>query len=253
MSATLLEISIRRFAALASLTPAEANAIRGLCERTLAIAAREVIRDEGATPPLLYFLLDGWAMTSIGLSDGGRQILKAHLPGDVMGAPSAPFAEAVETITAVTACTVAPFTREALAQTFQAQPRLGWLFFLAAQQERAALMDRLTAAGQLGAHRNLALLLLQLHARLDRASGDDVEIPLTQQQIGDMLGLTPVHVNRVVRDLDREGLIRRAGRRYELVDLARLRAFVGLPARTLAPPVQAAADDSPAPTTLRAR
>lgn len=231
------DVLTRRFSGLTPLTAVENAAIAAICQRPSAFRPREEIRAEGVSAPLMYFLLDGWAQTSIGVEDGARQILKAHVAGDLMGAPSAPFAEAVETITAVTACVVAPVAPAALAAMFESHPRLAWLFFLTAQEERVALMDRLTAGGQLGAHRNLALLLLQLHARLNPLGDRDMEIPMTQQQMGDMLGLSPVHVNRVLQDLQRDGLVRREGRRYALTDPDRLRAFVGLPLRTFAKPL----------------
>jgi hypothetical protein len=64
--------------------------------------------------------------------------------------------------------------------------------------------------------------------------GPRFEHPLTQEQIGDTIGLTAVHVNRVFRGLEEKKLILRDGHSIELLDIAALRRLSGVSARTLA-------------------
>lgn len=226
--------STNRLDAFADISEAEAGVLRRLAGAPATVAAGEILRSEGAANHGVFLLLDGWVVSSVTFDDGARQILKIHLPGDLLGAPSLPYAHAVETLTALTAVRYSAVPLAALGALFAEAPRLGALMFLAAQEERVILMDRLAAIGRLGAQRAVAALFVHLHDRLvlgGRKGAAALDMPLTQRQIGDMLGLTQVHVNRMLRRLERMGALRRAGRRYELVDVEELRALAALPKR----------------------
>ena len=92
------------------------------------------------------------------------------------------------------------------------QPRVATLMFLLSQAERSALTDRLASLGRTSAKARLAAFLLDMADRLrlmDDAVIDRFDLRLTQEEIGDATGLTSVHVNRMFRELEREGLIGR--------------------------------------------
>jgi CRP/FNR family transcriptional regulator, anaerobic regulatory protein len=151
-----------------------------------------------------------------------------------MGAPSLPYEQAVETLTSLTPVRVARIALPAVGRLFADFPRLGAFFFLAAQEERVILMDRLAAIGRLDALHRIAGLLIHLHERqvlLGRDPSGPIEMPLTQDQIADLLGLTPIHVNRTLRRMDLEGYVERKRGSVELRRFADLRAMVGLPPR----------------------
>ncbi|MEG8024315.1 helix-turn-helix domain-containing protein [Sphingomonas aurantiaca] len=92
------------------------------------------------------------------------------------------------------------------------------------------MSDRLTTIGRMGASERLSTLLLDIMARLRVTAGgivDSFDLPLTQTDIGDALGLTKVHVNRTIRALEKSGVIERTGRRVRIVDEAALVAATG--------------------------
>ncbi|MFS2109622.1 Crp/Fnr family transcriptional regulator [Sphingomonas sp. Sphisp140] len=190
------------------------------------------IRRSGDKVQGVFVLLRGWAFSSVELPNGQRQILKVHLPGDILGAPSIVLPRAMETLSAATPVTVAPVPLSAFGVLQAEAPRLMASLFLSSQQERVMLSDRLAAVGRTPAAQRFAALLLQLHDRLaGPATGTvSLHVPLTQEDFADLLGITSVHVNRILRQLLSAGLIVR--RQYDYTfDPERLREFSGMPRR----------------------
>lgn len=198
------------------------------------VARGGVIRSQGDPVSEVFLLSEGWALSCVDLRDGKRQIVKIHLPGDMLGSPSMALTHAAETLLALTPATVTSVPLSAVGQIFTTAPRLAAALFLSIQQERIFLIDRLTAVGRLSAAARLAALIVHLHDRLAVSgvpSASSIDWPLTQEQVGDVLGLTAVHINRTLGELERHGLIRRAGSRLELPSLDRLREFAEIPKR----------------------
>lgn len=225
-----------RLAAFAVLDEDEKRTIRDLAGPAIAIAAGGAIGVEEQAAAALYVLHAGWAASVMPLSDGRCQIVKVHLAGDLMGVPDLPYERPVEQLTALTAVEVGRIPREALGVLFAAHPRIAALMFLAAQQEQVFLMERLASIGRTEAPARVAALLLHLHERLSAqlgATSRRIDVPLSQQQLGDVLGLSEVHVNRVLQQMAREGLIRRDKRQFEILKPAALHALSGLPKRVL--------------------
>ena len=226
--------SVNRFSAFTDLSEGEERTLRRLFGPAAQLDAGCDIREAWGRRHTLFLLHEGWAASSADLADGGRQILKIHLPGELIGAPSLAFDVAVETLSTLTPVRASPVSLPALGELFERAPRLAAVLFLSAQEERALLMDRLTAIGRMDAERGITALLLHLHERLlpSHPSGV-IPLPLTQLQIADVIGLTPVHVSRVMRRLEKAGRIRRRGRTVELLDPAGLRAAAAIPQRRL--------------------
>jgi CRP-like cAMP-binding protein len=196
------------------------------------IGRGQSIRKEGDRVEGIFFLLEGWVASSILLRDGKRQIVKIHLPGDLLGCPSLALKESGETLEALTDAVISPIPNCAIGQIFKEVPRLAVGLFLSAQKERVALMQALAWVGASQAVERLAALLIDLHHRLlvvDQVFGGAFEFPLTQFQVGEILGLTYVHVNRTFRKLDELGCITRGKGRIEITDQARLRSLAASP------------------------
>lgn len=232
-----MSVPFNRFAAFADLTVAEQQALQELTGGPRFSYARgDAIRFEQEPVDRLYFLVSGWALTCGSLANGGRQNLKIHLPGDIMGAPSIALERSAEGIFAATDVTVCVIPLAKLSNVFTRLPRLAMLFFMAAQEEWVILMDRLLAAGRSSAKEALAALLIYLHERLlspDKIPPSYFFLPLSQADIADYLGLHVVHVGRMFKALEDEGLISRDIRAVTLLDVERLRALSGIPARLL--------------------
>jgi CRP/FNR family transcriptional regulator, anaerobic regulatory protein len=228
---------IHRFNQQVALTPEEALRVRELGEPTVRHPRGAMIRADGTVPDCVYLLLEGWATASVTLPNGGRQILKVHLPGDILGSPSMGLESAAETLTALTPVVTSRVRMSRFKQIFEEAPRIAALLFLEMQRERVALMDMMTMMGRAPAPTRMAAMLLDIQERLGAVQGtmpDVFELPLTQEQLGDLLGLTSVHVNRTLRALEQEGLVRRTRQQFELLDREALERFAERPRRTRA-------------------
>lgn len=225
---------LTRFHEQATLSAEEAQVLRGMGEQEVLYGRQSAIRRDREPVDGFYLLIEGWATSSIRLPGGQRQIVKVHMTGDMIGTPSIVLDTAADTLTAVTECRVAKVSLNRLRELLIAYPRLGPLFFMSVQVERLALMDIVAAMGKSSARERMVRLLLDLHDRLARiglVEEGRFDLPLTQELLGDVLGLTAVHVNRTLRLLEREGLIARHGQRIVLSDVEMLRRISPLPPR----------------------
>lgn len=226
------ENPFQRLHAFTNPTSLELSAFEDVAEQTLTLRRKEVIRAQGAKVNEVYFLTEGWVSCSMNVLNGRRQIVTVNLPGDLLGTPSLCLTRAAVTFEALTPVVVQAISLDAFAGLFTKLPRLALSMFLVSQQERVLLMERLASVGQTKAVQRLAAFLLHIQERLqqvDGSVGQSFELPLTQADLAEIVGLTFVHVNRSLRELDRRGLIERSGKRVTLVDVEGLRELAGLP------------------------
>lgn len=173
----------------------------------------------------LFVLREGRVMSYVILPDGSRQILRVYFPGDFIGSASTIYNRAPESLVALSDAIVCPFDKHALRRLLADHPRVAALLFLLSNSERISLTDRLASLGRTSAKARVASFLLDIFDRLrmtDDGIVDSFELKLTQEEIGDAIGLTSVHVNRMIRQMEQEGLISRAQGRIRLIDMARL-------------------------------
>lgn len=203
----------------------EAEIARGWLVDSRRIARGKPIRQEGEPVKGVFFLLDGWVGSSLLLRDGRRQIVKVHLAGDMLGFPSLALSHAGETLEALTDATICSFPNAAIGRMFRELPRLAMALFLSTQKERVALMQKLSWVGATSAMERLTAFLLDLHHRLQAAGlahAGCFDFPITQQQLGELLGMSTVHINRTFKSLDETGYISRGRGRIEVLDFAGL-------------------------------
>lgn len=187
--------------------------------RELRFAAGQILMEQDKPNDVLYIVQQGWTHSARRLVTGGRQIVSFHYAGDLVGTSSIAWSLATNTVTAVSDVIVSELSKAQLGRIFKAQPRLAGALYAISAAEYVAIGDRLTSIGRMGAEERLSLLLLDIIARLRVTAGgvvDSFDLPLTQQDIGDAVGLTKVHVSRTLGDMERRGLIERTGRRVRL-------------------------------------
>jgi CRP-like cAMP-binding protein len=214
------------------LSPAERAMLERLEERERHLKRGAILVRENDPAGELFVLRSGTMMSYVLLDNGSRQILRFSFPGDILGISGLVYREAPENIAALTDCTVCPFEKSALTRLVIDHPRLAALMVTYNQIERAMLTDRLAALGRTPAKARVAAIVLELRNRRrlgDRSIGDSFILGLTQEEIGDATGLTSVHVNRMFRQLENDGLIARDNGRITIRDeraLARTANFV---------------------------
>ncbi len=199
--------------------------LRRLEERERRLRRGAALFSENDRVSDLFVLREGTMMSYVLLDDGSRQILRFLFPGDIIATATLVYATAPETVMAITDCTVSPFDRQVLAELVSSCPRLAMALMASEQRVRVAMTDRLAAVGRTSARARVAALLLELRDRmreLDPSIGTVFALGITQEEIGDAIGLTAVHVNRMLRQLEEQGLIARAAGRLTLVDEAKL-------------------------------
>lgn len=215
---------VARLSRYLHLVPEERAAVAAAVGTPHRLAAGEVLQQEGRGPvDSLFAVEQGWLHSSTRLANGNRQILRFHYPGDLIGTSSIAWSVAAASLTAVSDCIVYDVPKDALGALFAASGRIGGLLFAMAAAENVALADRLTSIGRTDALTRLATLLLDVRARLRSTAGgvvNTIDLPLTQAELGDALGLSKVHVNRTLLDMEARGWIARNTRRITLTDEA---------------------------------
>ena len=230
----MTDAPLHRLNQFIQLSPAEAKAFTALAVERRRLRRHEIIRAQGDPTDEVYMLVEGWVATCIDSEAGDRQIIKVHLPGDMLGAPSLTVSSAAETLCALNRVTVDVIPSARLGRLFLSSRRLAGAMFLNGLQERIWLMDRLMSVGRTSAAQRLAAFLLSLFDRLRSINGTDgvrFQLPLSQGEVANALGITPVHTNRTFAQLVRTGLISRSGKWITLEDLDGLRELASVPPR----------------------
>jgi len=212
------------------LTAEEHAALEEIEYREVRLPAGERLIEEGEAGSTLWMVQQGWLHASVVIASGARQIVRFHYAGDLMGVSSVAWAWSANTLTAVSDCIVTELPKPVLGRLFEAQPRLAALLYSVAAAEYVAMGDRLTSTGRTGAIERLSMLFLDIRARLRVTAGgviDSFDLPLTQQDIGDAVGLTKVHVSRTLSEMEKRGLISRNGRRVRILDETAMLAMTG--------------------------
>jgi CRP-like cAMP-binding protein len=210
-----------RLGELIDLSNNEKAALDSLEQRERTLRRGAVLLREHDKSPELFVVKRGTMMSYVILPDGSRQILRFLFRGDLVAMAGLVYRNSPETVIALTECAVAPVERAAIGTLSADHPRLAALLIAVDQIERVALTDRLAGLGRTSAKARVAALLIDIRNRLrivDGTAGNTFQLGLTQEEIGDATGLTAVHVNRMLRQLQDDGMIARDGGRMTFVD-----------------------------------
>jgi CRP/FNR family transcriptional regulator len=173
----------------------------------------------------IFRLRAGWACQFCDLSNGRSVIIDVYLPGDVIGLDTLLSSERLQSVLTLTSVILEVIPAESGFLDLMADRSIAiYIFWLLRQRQRRA--DRhLIASTRFEAQARLAVMLLDFYTRLRRRkliTGSTYNLPLTQTQIGDYVGLSAVHVNRVLRSLRDEGIVNVEKNCVTIVDLERL-------------------------------
>jgi len=211
-----------------SLNPRELASLAELEARRRPIPAHTELVHERQTGHHAFILHDGWACAYKLLPDGGRQVIDFSIPGDVMGLRSVLLRTSDHSFAAVSDIVVAEVSARQMMDTFERMPRLGAAMLWAASRDEAMVVEHLVNVGRRSALVRTAHLLLELGMRLQlvgHGSESGFACPLNQYLLADALGLTAIHVNRVLRQLRERNLVTFREGRVTFHDLAGLRAL----------------------------
>lgn len=192
------------------------------------ISSSEYLVREGQQPHRCAFIVEGYAFRQKLARNGERQIIAIHLPGDFLDLQNLFLIESDHNIQALTPGIVAEVPLSAIQELAFRRPAVGKAFWVATLIEASISREWLLNVGRRTATERLAHLLCEIVVRQKEADmpvAADYELPMTQEQIGDALGLTSVHVNRVLKVLQENGLIVRDRRQMKVSNWSGLRVL----------------------------
>lgn len=203
----------------------DVDAVRGLPLELVAFDARARIVKFGERPSRCGLLAEGFAVRSKSVPDGERQILSIHLPGDIPDLQSLELHVLDHDIEALTPCVIAFIAHSAVQALITARPSLRSAFWRETLIDAALFREGMVNLGRRSAAQRLAHLLSELSRRMDAIglkTNQSYPLPMTQIDLADAIGLTPVHVNRVLQALRKTGAVEVGRGELRLTDAEQL-------------------------------
>ncbi|MEX0369441.1 MAG: Crp/Fnr family transcriptional regulator [Tateyamaria sp.] len=216
---------VRKLGALCLLSEDEIAFLEGLQINTIDVDPGVDFVTEGDDRKATFVVMDGWAIRYALLSNGRRQILSYALPGDMLGLHINFNAQATYNAAALSHCKLAMIDPRRMIEVYQKFPILASGLSWCTAREFAILGDQAMRLGRLPAKARLAHLLLELWHRLTligHTDGKWLELPMTQTDLADTLGLSLVHTNRSLGALRRSGLVSVSNTYIKLEDIGAL-------------------------------
>jgi CRP-like cAMP-binding protein len=219
----------RKFASLSPLSEADHDLIRANVRGSLRhIAARTPLLIEGTDGPNNFMIVEGWANVSRTLPDGRTQITCVLLPGDIHDLDIFSPLPPRYSIVAITPLAVIELRRDRLKFLVSQSPAIAKAFWCNSLAVSARQQEWIATLGQRTALERLAYMFCELHDRLKAAGltqGEQLGFPLTQSDLAEMTGLTPIHVNRTLQVLRSRSLVHLSQRMLTILDLPTLQAI----------------------------
>jgi CRP-like cAMP-binding protein len=201
---------IRKLGSISPLSEMEKQHLRQLPLTAEEIDADQDIVREGDRPSECCLLVEGFTCRYKFTEEGKRQIFSFHTPGDIPDLQSLHLRVMDHSLKTITPCRVAFIRHETLAQLTRECPHVGDLLWRDTLIDAAVFREWMIGIGRRSAYTRIAHLLCEVFIRLRAvglSDGDKCEFPITQNEIGDALGLSTVHVNRSLQELRADGLI----------------------------------------------
>ncbi len=203
------------------------EAVLALPHTLKSIEPQGYIVREGDKPSHACLLRSGYVYRHKIVADGARQICSIHMAGDIVDLQNSLLGTADHNVQALTRSEVALIPREAVRAIAFERPAVGMAMWFDTLVDGSIFREWIANVGRRDARTRLAHLLCEFSLRLEAAGlgkHDDYTLPMTQEQLGDCTGLTAVHVNRTLRGLDDDGIIRRTSRSVTVENWKRLAA-----------------------------
>ena len=220
-----LELTARKLARLGSVHEADVEAVAALPFRLQDVPAGATLVREGDVPEACCVLVDGFACRHKSTRSGNRQIVSFHIPGDILDVQHLQLPKADHDVAMITRGKVAWIARRDLRSLLEDRPALNDALWRDALIDASIFREWVLNVGRRDARTRISHMLCEFVARMMAAgltTGDRIRLPMTQDEIADATGLTPVHVNRTIQALRQEGVFGGNGRDLEITDWQRL-------------------------------
>lgn len=216
---------VRKLQLWQSLSDCDADAILALPHTVRTLEAGQYLIWDGDKPQHTCLLLDGFAYRHKLAGNGSRQILSIHMKGDIVDLQNSLLGIADHNVQMLTTGHVALIPVEAMRTIAFNYPHVGMAMWYETLVEGSIFREWIVNVGRRNARTRIAHLLCEFALRLEVAElgeQSSYELPITQEQLGDAVSLTPVHVNRTLMRLEEDGLIERTKRVITIRDWTQL-------------------------------
>lgn len=201
------------------------KALARLLNRKVAVRKGQDIIVQGYDYKTLDIVESGFGLRFTLLHQGGRQIINAVLPGDIVGFPASFFQRSIFSVMAATPMSLHRISFDAFSDLCRERPNIAVALIGFAAREASIYAHHLVNAGRRSPLERVAHFLLETHFRLKAvgyASEDSFELPISQESIGDAVGLSAPHVNRMLSELRHQELIGTKNHTIKILDGAAL-------------------------------
>ncbi len=220
-SKAILAPLVRKLRLWGPLAEDDREAVLALPHAVRSLKANSMIVREGDKSVSSCLLLSGFAYRHKIARNGGRQIFSIHMKGDVVDLHNSLLRTADHNVQALTDVDVAYIPVEAIQELAFRRPPIGQAMWMETLVDGSIFREWTLNVGRRDGLTRTAHLLCEFALRLKVAGlgeHDHYELPMTQEQLGDALALTAIHVNRMLKVLSTDGLISRSKRAVRIED-----------------------------------
>jgi CRP-like cAMP-binding protein len=217
---------VRKLETLGVLTAATKDALADIRHTIRQFVPRDVLMREDDEPSSIFLMIEGCVFRSTVLASGQRQIMALQIAGDMLNLQNLFLAKMDHSITALAPTTVALIPHQEIRELLDAHPLVAMRLWHETFIDGAISRRWLAGVGRRSAYARLAHLICEFVARMRAAGlsdGETFDLPLTQNELGDALGLSTVHINRTVKKLHEAGLVSWHHHSFTILDFERLK------------------------------
>ncbi len=212
----------------ADLTDEDRQVLEKVITQPRIVDPRQDMIHEGDRPENVHLILEGFACRYKLLPGGERQIMAYFVPGDLCDLHVSILGEMDHSIATLSRCKVVYIPRRAIEEITENNGRINRALWWATLVDEATLREWLVNMGRRPADKQLAHLLCELLVRLQAvglATENSYDFPVTQAELADTLGISTVHVNRMLQQLRKDGLLTLQGNRLTITDVDGLKGL----------------------------
>ena len=225
-----LDRMVRKFSRRAALDDSDRDALFALPFKVRKVEPGQFMLREGMRTEFSTLLLSGYAYRHKLTADGERQIVSIHIPGDFMDLEGSLLTTADHNVQALTRGEIATIETRYLIALIDSHPHVARAMWIDTLIDASIYREWVVNVGRRPAIQRIGHLLCEVARRLEIAglgATTGYQFPMTQDQLADAVGLTPVHVNRTLKAMEAAKLIARHKRFIEIPDWERLRTMSG--------------------------
>jgi len=216
---------VEKLSRLAELTAHDAAVLEKATSRPHSYAARHDLIREGDEPGPMFVVLEGWVCRYKILPSGTRQIMAFLMPGDTCDLHIKLLAEMDHSIQAITTALVAIVPRSEMQAMMREHPNIAHAMYVSQLVDEGIMRAWIVSMGRRSSIERVAHLICELYLRarnIGLASHDVFALPLSQLVLADALGMTAVHINRVLKELRQTGAMTLSRGSVTILDPGRL-------------------------------